>query len=96
MDSEPRRRQDDCISYRDMVEYVSEVEVKFHSIRAESLIQISNTLEKMEARFEAHEQWHRTVLERMLTDRRNTGISVISLIIAALAVLSTLLVHMKG
>lgn len=91
----PRRRSDDYVTFRDMVEYVSETEAKMHSIRAESLININNQMEHLEAtvtkavdtiseRFERHELWHRDVLQgfldRAVQNKLSTGALVASII----------------
>lgn len=74
-----------------MVEYVSESETRFHSIRAESLVQMSNALEKIEVRMDRHDKWHRDVLEKLLRERRQNGIAIAAVVVATLALLVTTL-----
>lgn len=85
-DGDPRRRSDDCVSYREMVEYVGNAVTEFHAIRAESLIRVSVELEKIEASFDKHQEWHRVVLERMLEAGRNNRLALASIIVGALGV----------
>lgn len=87
MTEHPYRRHEDYVSFRDMVEYVAESDARYHAARSESLIQISNALEKIEVRMDKHDEWHREVLERLLTERRSNGIAIIAVLvsIAALA-----------
>jgi len=77
----PHRRVDDCVSFRDMVEYVADQEAKWHSVRAESLMQIGNAIEKIEKSFNDHAKWHREVLERMLSQGTQNRLATYALIL---------------
>jgi hypothetical protein len=74
-----------------MVEYVAEADARYHAARAESLIQMSNALEKIETRFDRHDDWHRNVLETLLTSRRTNGIAILAVGVAALSTVATIL-----
>lgn len=80
----PHRRHDDTVSFRDMVEYVSEHDTLMHTVRAESLLHIGRSLEKMEKGLEDHEAWHRDYLEKLISQGSQTRLGVMSLVIASL------------
>lgn len=90
-DDNLHRRADDCVSFRDMVEYVSDQEAKWHTVRAESLVFIGNALEKLEKSITDHETWHRDVLERILRDKKSNAIAIAAVIVAFLALVVTTL-----
>lgn len=69
-----------------MVEYVNSAVAEFHAIRAESLMKVSVELEKIEASFDKHQEWHREVLERMLDAGKNSRLALASIVVAALGV----------
>lgn len=98
-DGMPQRRKDDCVSYKEMVEYVTQAEVQWHTVRAESLIQIGNAVEKMEKAFDDHEKWHRDVLEKMvaqnstmIAQHAQNRLAIYALILTAIGILVATLV----
>ena len=96
MSEHPYRRNEDFVSFREMVEYVAESDARYHAARADSLIQISNALEKIETRMDKHDEWHREVLERLLTERRSNGIAIFAIAVSVVALIAnavTVLTH---
>lgn len=100
VDEQPHRRREDSVSFRDMVEYVAESDARYHAARADSLIQISNAMEKSHEALEKaiirvertvndHSVWHRDVLQGYLDRAASNRVGIISLVISALAVLVT-------
>lgn len=89
------RRSDDCVSYKEMVEFVAHTETEWHSMRAESIIQMNNQMErierslndgmrKLDQRMEKHETWHRDVLQgfldRAVQNKLSTGALLASIL----------------
>lgn len=73
----PPHRSSDYITWRDIAElrewiiqFVADSEAKWHTVRAESLVIISNTLEKMDGRMDAHDTYHREILTEALQSMR--------------------------
>lgn len=70
----PHRRSDDCVSFREMVEYVADKEDRLMVARAESLVLINNAVEKMQKELSDHNSWHRDVLQDSIAFLKNTQI----------------------
>jgi len=56
-----------CVSYRDMVDYVAQQEAEFHTIRAEGFTMVNKELERSEARQEKAAERIEAALEEMKT-----------------------------
>ena len=100
-DDLPRRRHDDCVTFRDMVEYVAESDARYHAARAETLVQISNAMERhYEAMTKAldevrtligsHLDWHRDVLQGYLERATSNTTAIVACVISTLAVIATI------
>lgn len=95
----PRRRHEDFVTYREMVEYVAEHDATMHTARAESLIFIGNALEKMDKRQEAHEQYHREFLQgiidtlkKQMNQGQTSRLTVVSILIASFGIVTSAIV----
>lgn len=73
---------DSSVSFREMVAFYTSQSERDSTVRAESLLQINNAIEKMESRFDTavdkieerfdrHEEWHREVLEKIIDQTRS-------------------------
>src|SRR4051812_18320823 len=88
-----RRRHDDFVTFREMVEYFAKQESEWHTMRAEGFISMNNQLEKLDDRVEKtlntladnlnkHEEWHRNVLQGLIDRGNQSKIAIVAIIVS--------------
>ena len=85
-----RRRHDDVVSYREMVDYTSNAIEDFHRSRSETLLQLNARLEQIIGQFEEHNRWHRDELASMISRAPAMRASMIAIILSTITALTAI------
>jgi len=89
-ESAVRRRHDDVVSYRDMVDYTTGAIEDFHRSRSEALLQLNARLEQIIGQFEEHNRWHRDELAGMIGRAPAMRASLLAIILSTITALTAI------